>query len=71
MKKVVFVPSRGFLFFYVLHRSSFSSPSTIVFVPSRGFLFFYQLWGKQVKTLEAVFVPSRGFLGPMSRFSTS
>ena len=62
MKKVVFVPSRGFLFFYVLHRSSFSSPSTIVFVPSRGFLFFYQLWGKQVKTLEAVFVPSRGFL---------
>ena len=35
----VFVPSRGFLFFYgVAGRAEIQSP---VFVPSRGFLFFY------------------------------
>ena len=40
MKKV-FVPSRGFLFFYAVQkRGRFT---VRVFVPSRGFLFFYVL----------------------------
>ena len=40
MKKV-FVPSRGFLFFYEIH-FTIATIRTAVFVPSRGFLFFYR-----------------------------
>ena len=36
----VFVPSRGFLFFYICHILQCGCPDA-VFVPSRGFLFFY------------------------------
>ena len=36
----VFVPSRGFLFFYEVHITNTNTQP--VFVPSRGFLFFYR-----------------------------
>ena len=56
----VFVPSRGFLFFYlpkVLPPSFF-----FVFVPSREFLFFYLSQKSVWQSHKIVFVPSRGFL---------
>ena len=57
----VFVPSRGFLFFY--SRSSLpQSSDMVVFVPSRGFLFFYRYGIKHIAVPGSVFVPSRGFL---------
>ena len=40
MGKLVFVPSRGFLFFYFRYDEILTSVE-LVFVPSRGFLFFY------------------------------
>ena len=40
-RRKVFVPSRGFLFFYSLIRG-YNDGRLAVFVPSRGFLFFYQ-----------------------------
>ena len=56
----VFVPSRGFLFFYKMKKTMIILAS-VVFVPSRGFLFFYAK--KSCNSLESwVFVPSRGFL---------
>ena len=60
MKKV-FVPSRGFLFFYEIH-FTIATIRTAVFVPSRGFLFFYSLIRGYNDGRLAVFVPSRGFL---------
>ena len=40
-KYTVFVPSRGFLFFYNIAEIGSRFP-LFVFVPSRGFLFFYE-----------------------------
>ena len=37
----VFVPSRGFLFFYDVWKEQKKTRESSVFVPSRGFLFFY------------------------------
>ena len=61
VEEIVFVPSRGFLFFYVYSNSSFTFWKDGVFVPSRGFLFFYyKIVVDNAKI--SVFVPSRGFL---------
>ena len=59
-KHEVFVPSRGFLFFYQFDKY-YDEVRKKVFVPSRGFLFFYE--GLGMNSADAiVFVPSRGFL---------
>ena len=57
---MVFVPSRGFLFFYK-QRTAREVGEQTVFVPSRGFLFFYRCLRNQSGFI-IVFVPSRGFL---------
>ena len=56
----VFVPSRGFLFFYEAEKGT-NEYEALVFVPSRGFLFFYDETATERNT-PGVFVPSRGFL---------
>ena len=59
MATIVFVPSRGYLFFY----SYLSSPPltvTRVFVPSRGYLFFYNLKITNKKNGAECFRPLSG-----------
>ena len=59
----VFVPSRGFLFFYKTWEDLLGVKVNSVFVPSRGFLFFYYYRLALLIILGIlVFVPSRGFL---------
>ena len=60
-RRKVFVPSRGFLFFYSLIRG-YNDGRLAVFVPSRGFLFFYINFWLLKNWMWTVFVPSRGFL---------
>ena len=47
MTWIVFVPSRGFLFFYHFKNNA-DVVRTVVFVPSRGFLFFYDSLGNRL-----------------------
>ena len=58
----VFVPSRGFLFFYPVCSFFHFLLVQQVFVPSRGFLFFYCMATFFYILTDPVFVPSRGFL---------
>ena len=58
---IVFVPSRGFLFFYDIADIICWKKKSAVFVPSRGFLFFYRHTSYR-SIYCCVFVPSRGFL---------
>ena len=57
LASVVFVPSRGFLFFYA--KKSCNSLESWVFVPSRGFLFFYRI-GRILEEMVWGFRPLTG-----------
>ena len=58
-RTIVFVPSRGFLFFYGEQENDKTESGT-VFVPSRGFLFFYTLCYVIIESSKESFRPLTG-----------
>ena len=59
----VSVPSRGYLYIYVVQKGDNEMSRINVSVPSRGYLYIYAILMKgKMKTRFAVSVPSRGYL---------
>ena len=59
---MVFVPSRGFLFFYIQNGKNEKKEEKMCFRPLTGISLFLYIGNIQQRYLCNVFVPSRGFL---------